>query len=292
MVACPYCKSMVTRSAQVVQRAPFRQAYERSLTQGRDGGQLMQIAGRSYRVLGRLGEGEHWEVLLAEACGALRQRVTVKLARSSSNTLSHEANTLRHLQALQTDGSAYFGQRLPQVVVMGRTGEAGHERDALVLRHPTGFWGSLSDVLAFHPHGVQDVRHAVWLWRRALELLAYVHRAGWTHGDLRAEHWLVQPADHGVLLIGWGRARQGGDAARDLMQSAWTIRSLLHGHGDDAPPIPQRVPAALARLLRAASEDAAWCARLGAQQLDLAVVAAAEEAFGPPQFVPFHPQRA
>lgn len=293
MVACPYCRSMVTRSAQFVQRAPFRQAYERSLAVAPDGAQGLDIAGRRYRVLGRLGEGEQCDVLLGERCGALGQRVTIKLARSSPNRLAAEADALRHLQALQIEGSAYFSQRLPQVLASGRSGAAGHERDALVLRHPTGFWGSARDVLDHHPQGIQDVRHAVWMWRRVLEVLAYVHRAGWTHGDLRAEHWLVHPADHGVLLVGWGRARQGGDAARDLMQSAWTVRALLHGHRDDhEPAIPDRVPAAMRDLLRAASEDAAWCRRLDAGQLDQALMAAAGQAFGPPHFVPFHPQRA
>jgi Lipopolysaccharide kinase (Kdo/WaaP) family len=290
MVACPYCRAMVTRSASVVERAPYQAAYQRSLGMG--SGRVLPIAGQRYRVLAPLGHGEHSEVWLAERCGALPQRVTIKLARSSSAALAAEADTLRRLQKLEVAGSAYFSQRLPQPVAHGRTGEPGHEREALVLRHPTGFWGSLADVQRAHPQGLADARHAVWLWRRVLELLGYIHPAGWVHGDLRAAHWLLHPGDHGVLVIGWSRARQGGDPTRDLMQSAWTMRALLSGEANDRPPIPSRVPTPLADVLRAASEDATWCARLGAKGIDQALVAAAREAFGPPQFISFNPLHA
>jgi len=290
MVACPYCRAMVTRSASVVERAPYQAAYQRSL--GGGSGRVLPIAGQRYRVLAPLGQGEHCEVLLAERCGALPQRVTIKLAHTPGHTLAAEADTLCRLQALQLAGSAYFSQRLPQPVAHGRTGEAGHEREALVLRHPTGFWGSLADVQTAHPHGLADARHAVWLWRRVLELLAYTHAAGWAHGDLRAAHWLLHPGDHGVLVIGWSRARHSGDTTRDLMQSAWTIRALLSGETHDRPPIPSHLPTPVAEVLRAASEDAAWCARLGAHGIDQALVAAAREAFGPPQVIPFDPLHA
>jgi len=292
MVACTYCRAMVTRSAEVVERAPYQAAYQRSLALGAGSGRVVRVAGQRYRLLAPLGQGEQCEVWLADRCGALPQRVTLKLARASPNDLAGEADTLRRLQSLQVTGSAYFSQRLPQLVASGRTDDAGHERDALVLRHPTGFWGSLADVQRARPQGLADARHAVWIWRRVLELLGYLHAAGWAHGDLRAQHWLVHPGDHGVLVIGWSRARSGGDTTRDLMQSAWTVRALLGGDGDAAPAIAPHLPAPLAQVLRAASEDAAWCARLGAAGIDQALVAAARESFGPPQFIPFHPLHA
>jgi len=92
--------------------------------------------------------------------------------------------------------------------------------------------------------------------------------------------------------LGWGLARRGGQVARDLMQSAWTLRALLHGDSDGPPPLGPRVPAPIADLLRRASEDAAWCARHGAAEIDLQLAAAARQAFGRPQFIPFDPQQA
>lgn len=295
-VACPYCAAMVTRTRETVRREDFRQALRRAQAIGPSGGRSLRVGGKTYQWLGDLGGEDGVEVFLAQSRGPLPARVTVKLARSSPHPLAAEADALRRLQSLQAPGDAYFSQRLPQVDAFGRvedTSGADGGGHALVLRHPSGFWGHLGDVLRHHPQGIQDTRHAVWLWRRALEVLAYVHAAGWTHGDLRPAHWLVHPADHGVLLTGWAQARRGGDAADDLRQSAWAIRALLGGLAlDTPPPIPPRVPAALAALLRSAGEDEAWCRRHGAAGLEQALTAAARSAFGPPQFVAFNPLQA
>ena len=292
MVACPQCRAMVTRSSRVVERKSFHEAWLRSRTVDAAGDRLLRVQGRSYRVLATLGDSDGCDVLSAIACGPLPERVTIKLARDGANALATEADVLERLQQLDGPSSAYFSQRLPQRVAFGVTDGFGDARDALVMRRPVGYWGTLDDVLAHHPNGVRDARHAVWLWRRVLEVLAYVHGTGWTHGDLRASHWLVNPGDHGVLLVGWGRARHGGSAARDLVQSAWTVRALLHGDSDGPPPLGPRVPAPVADLLRLASEDEAWCARHGAGEIDRQLAAAARQAFGRPQFIPFNPQQA
>jgi len=291
MVACPQCRAMVTRSSRVVERRTFHEAWLRSRAVDAAGDRLLRIQGRTYRVLAALGDGDGCDLLSAISCGPLPERVTIKLARDGAHTLAAEADALARLQQLDLPSSAYFSQRLPQLVAFGTTDDAD-ALAALVTREPVGFWGTLDDVLAHHPAGLRDPRHAVWLWRRVLEVLAWLHGAGWAHGDLRASHWLVNPRDHGVLLVGWGRARQGGAVVRDLMQSAWTVRSLLHGQGDEPPPLGPRVPASIADLLRRASEDAAWCARCGAAEIDRQLAAAAREAFGRPQFIPFNPQQA
>jgi len=292
MVACPYCRAMVTRSSRVVERGKFHEAWLRSRLLGAGADRLLRVKGRSYRVLASLGHGDACEMLSAIACGPLPERVTIKLANDGADSLSREADVLERLQQLDLASSAYFSQRLPQLVAFGVTDGFADARDALVTRQPAGFWGTLDDVLAHHPSGLRDPRHAVWLWRRVLEVLAYLHDAGWTHGDLRASHWLVNPGDHGVLLTGWARAQRGGSFTRDLMQSAWTMRELLHGASDGPPPLGPDVPAPLAELLRLASEDAAWCARHGAAGIDRQLVAAARQAFGQPQFIPFNPQQA
>ena len=292
MVACPQCRAMVTRSSRVVERRAFHEAWLRSRIVDSAGDRLLRVKNRTYRVLAALGDSDGCEGLSAIACGALPERVAIKLARDGANALAAEADVLRRLQDLDEPSSAYFSQRLPQFVAFGTTDGFGEPRDALVTRQPVGTWGTLADVLAHHPNGLRDPRHAVWLWRRVLEVLAYLHGANWTHGDLRASHWLVNPGDHGVLLTGWARARRGGSAAQDLVQSAWTVRALLHGDSDGPPPLAASVPAPLADLLRAASEDAAWCARHGAAGIEQQLSAAAREAFGRPQFIPFNPQQA
>ena len=292
MVACPQCRAMVTRSSRVVERRTFHEAWLRSRVVDGAGDRLLRVKARTWRVLATLGDGDGCEVLSAIACGPLPERVTIKLARDRANALATEAAVLERLQQLDVPSSAYFSQRLPQLVAFGATEDFGDARDALVMRQPVGYWGTLDDVLAHHPGGLGDPRHAVWLWRRVLEVLAYVHGAGWTHGDLRASHWLVNPGDHGVMLFGWARAQLGGSVVRDLMQSAWTVRALLHGDSDGPPPLGPRVPAPIADLLRLVSEDAAWCAQHGAAEIERQLAAAARQAFGRPQFIAFNPQQA
>ena len=297
-VNCSYCGATITRGGETVERESFRAALRRANAANGDTGRMLQWRGARYRVLAPLALGEHSEVLLAQRLGALPERVTVKLARESADgaMLLREAAVLQALQALALPGAAYFTRRLPQPVGTGLAeGLAEGVRQALVLRHPAGFWGSLHDVRQAQPNGI-DARHAVWLWRRMLEVLAFVHDAGWSHGDLSPAHALVHPRDHGVLLVGWSRARQASGsahaaaAARDLMQSAWTVRAVLHGGtSDDSPGLGARTPAPLAALLRRCSEDAAECQRLGARGIEQALSSASHEAFGAPQFVHFDP---
>ena len=293
-VSCPYCKALITRDVETVRRADFHAAWQRAHGSCGSAGRILQVGERRYRLLALLGEGEHSAVHLAESCGASPARVTIKLARNPANSLLAEADVLRQLAALNCAGAEYFSQRLPQLEHVGLVGESisdapATERLALVLRHPVGFGSSVADILGAHPRGLRDPRHAVWIWRRILEVLAYIHASGWTHGDLRPEHLLVHPGDHGVLMIGWAHAKAGGDTVRDLQQSAWVIRSLLAGESGDAPAIPISLPRPLANLLRRASQDSHECRRLGAVGIEQQLVAAAREAFGPPTFVHFDP---
>ncbi len=287
-VSCSYCKAVVTLNTRWVTRAAFRAAWVRAHTSA-SGDDHLALDGATYRLLAPLGHGEHSEVWLAERLGSARLRAVLKLAPAdATGRLAHEAAILRELQALEGPGSAYFSLRLPQALAHGLTARG----TALAMRAWPGFWGSLTDVLTLRPHGLADARHAVWLWRRVLELLEYLHGQGWCHGDLRPEHWLIHPADHGVHLVGWGRAARHADPAIDLQQSAWAVRIALAGTGGERPALPGRSPPALAGLLQRASEDRAWCAQQGAAGLALALGTAALTDFGPPRFVPFDPHHA
>ena len=296
-VQCPYCGATVMRGEEIVQRADFHAAWLRAQSHAADG-QVFQWRAARYRVLAPLGHGRHHELLLAQRLGAAPERVTVKLAHVAGHAdgLRREyevLHALHALQALQGPGAAYFTRRLPQPIGVGpATTAAGGSHDALLLRHPPGHWGSLAAVAQAQPEGI-DARHAVWLWRRMLEVLGFVHAQGWTHRDLTPAHALVHPHDHGVLLIGWREARQAEGRAladavkRDLQQSAWTIRAVLHGSRDGGTPgLGAHTPAPLAELLRSCSEDGT---ALDAAALQTALTEAALAAFGAPRFIPFNP---
>ena len=299
-VSCAHCGATVTRSKSVVEAARFREARARVYAQACSACapalRVVNWRTQRFRILAPLGRGEHAEVYLAERMGPLPQRLTLKLGypEAKPGVLAAEADVLASLQQSSVQGAAYYTQHLPRPMAAGVTDDGnGPEREVLLLCHPSGYWGSLADVMHYAPTGI-DPRHAVWIWRRILEVLAFVHASAWTHGDLAPEHLLAHPRDHGVLIIGWSRAQpiaNSSAVARDLMQSAWVIRALLCC-GDDRPTWSERIPAPLAELLRRSSEEAAWCARAGARGLDEALVVAAREAFGPARFIPFNPTAA
>ena len=286
---CTSCGTWVARDEAVVHRDAFHQAWLRARCHPEPSGEEILCGGSRYRVVQRLGVGEISEVFLARRQGAPALMATVKtsIAPGAADRYAAEAATVRALQALNPgDMGAHYSRMLPEVVAQGVV-EGGRGMQALILRHPNGFWGSLDDLNARHPAGL-DPRHGVWIWRRILAVLAFIHSEGWAHGDIRPEHALVHPADHGVRLIGWARARAGvsrAEQAADLVRSARVVQALLGGCGVDRVP-SATTPGPLAELLERAAGDAAFCGSQRAEGLDGQLRAAALKAFGPPAFLP------
>ncbi len=259
-----------------MRRDSFRQALARARHISGD----IQCSGQPYRLLELLGTGELSQVYRARRLGAMPCLATVKLSSlaAGATRYAREAAVLRELHALSP--------LLPEVMAHGPL-DGDSSRHALVLAYPNGYWGTLADLAEHFPQGL-DPRHVVWIWRRMLDVLRFVHAHGWSHADLRPEHALVHPGDHAVRLIGWGSAQRDERAqAPDLVRSARTAVVLLTG-GSGSGAVPDAVPAPLATLVTRASHDETFCRTQGAQGLDDRLRAAAHEAFGPPSFVHLH----
>ncbi len=300
-VQCPFCDSSITLARNVVHAAEFRAAWLRTkaaASSAAAGKPRLQIQNQTYQVQAQLGFGEHHSVLLAERLGPLAERVVIKLAHADLGAgasaaapagatelrLQHETQILQQLQADTSPPAAYFSQRLPQAVCFGSAKTAaGAEHAALVFRHPTGFWGSLDVVRQHYPKGV-DARHIIWMWRRVLEVLGYLHDIGWAHGRITPDHLLVHPRDHGILLIGWAKAQfhakpDPAACVRDLMQSAAAISALM----------PVDAPKPLLTFMQNGRNDPNFCQHHGARGLDRAIKDLARTLFGPARFVEFNP---
>jgi len=259
-------------------RDSFRQALNRTRQSGGD----IQCAGERFQLVDLLGTGEISHVYLARRVGAVPFLATIKLssAPTAAARYAREAEVLRELHLLSP--------LLPEVLAQGPL-EGDPSRHVLVLPHPNGFWGSLEDLTARFPHGV-DPRHAVWIWRRILDILRFIEAQGWSHGDIRPEHVLVHPEDHRIRLISWGAAQKGAsmtDHAKDLVRCARTVLVLVCGLGGSGT-VPSTVPSGLSTLLTRASQDEEFCRTQRAQGLDDMLRAAAQESFGPPAFVPLN----
>lgn len=291
VVECPYCGSLVTRSESVVEAAAYHRAWLRSRPDPARVPDRVELGGALFAVGGQLGRGLRAEVFWGRRLDTFPERVVLKRALPGlgAGIFTRERETLKVLQAMEGPGSAYYSRRFPQEVAWGIAADG---RETLVTRCTPGYWGSLTDAMEYRPRGMH-VRHVVWIWRRILDQIGYLHGKGYTHGDLRAEHLLVHPRDHGVQLIGWNRARPDVNEAavlRDLQQSAWTTRWLLAG-GEGEPPVPDGLPQPLARLWERACDDRDWCLALGAGGLDNELLSAAGKALGPPRYVIFDPLR-
>ena len=302
MATCPHCGSTVTKATNLVDAAEFHEAHARAYAVFAGMSEQIRLRGQRYQILAQIGAGSACDVFLAQRLAPAGERVVVKLARDAGGEikLQREAAVFTELQALKVAGAAYFTHQLPQLVAVGVTDVSpGFERFVLVRRHVAGYWGSLADVRRNAPMGIAP-HHVVWVWRRALATLGFIHGAGWTHGDVSLEHLLVQPCDHGGMLIDWssaapvvnrvleGKLLSSSTVARDLVQLAWSMRQLLSTE-TGLPSIPANVPAPLAKLLARCSEDANWGANLHAHGIDRLLLEAGRESFGAPQFMPFDP---
>jgi hypothetical protein len=265
------------------------------------------VGGVPYRVRGRVARGESGDVYLAERDRPLTERVVLKVPRAPGDEprLARAWAAVGALRASRAPGAAHFVDRLPRPVAHGplRAGGAA-ERRASVYGWPSGFVHTFDDVARAHPGGV-DPRAAVWLWRRTLEALGFVHASGWAHGAVSPRHLLVHARDHGVLLVGWSRAARWGaerspgpaggrsgegppalasgappGPADDIEASARCVAGVLGGYA----AAPEPLATLLARHARPAPDGArevdAWAL---ARRLD----EAARRAFGPRGYCPF-----
>jgi hypothetical protein len=254
-------------------------------------------------------------VFFGRSDARLTELVLLKVARSrdAEAHLTRGWRALERLHESEAQGAEFFTSLLPQLVSFGPLKDRDG-RLCAVFRWRSGFVHTFDDVLAAHPGGV-DGKAAVWLWKRALELLGWVHRSGWVHGAVLPAHLLVNARDHGVVLTGWSAATPNAVAARERLSvcsaaaremypaAQWggapattrsdltmTARCVLKVLGGDVSSggVPSAVPAPLAALLEAYLDERSTAPTDDAWALKDLVSAAGKAAYGPPRFHRLH----
>jgi hypothetical protein len=233
---CSFCNATVQLDPHVVSAARFREAYRRWQSPETYGhAATWAIGGNHFAVRGQLGRGELFDVYAAERARWPSERVIVKVLRERDR-VARVDREWQVLDALQRHDSA-LAQRIPQPLLRGVVSEGPHAgAPALVFRHLVSFRHTLAEVRTAFPNGVEP-RIAIWMWRRVLETLTFVHRAGFAHRHVAPEHLLVEDGEHGMLVVGFGRAARVGAADDDSTDddvrcSARAIASVL---GADVP---------------------------------------------------------
>jgi hypothetical protein len=305
---CPFCGVMVQLDEEAVSAAVFHEAYR--TWNAKPAGAYAELHGAFWSVESQLGGGPHAEIYGARRARWPTERITLKVARSvADQEFFSEWTALEALHASDARGAETFTSLLPQLVSRGEITDGSFSgRPAILFRRAPGFRHSLQAVRAAYPRGIES-RASIWLWRRILEVLSFVHASGMAHGAVLPDHLLVQTGEHGIHLIGYRHAgRQGAllpvpddsaggfyptgksgawrrEPSLDLRMSARCIAHALGGDPADCS-VPNSVPAPLADLVRrvgapesAKPDEDAWALRdeLGAL---------AERVYGAPKFCP------
>ncbi len=256
----------------------------------------LNLGGRTYVLERLLASGDSSDVFLARWVVRLGERVTIKIdAAGDGDLLRAEHSVLSKLAKSRVQGAEHFLTRLPAPVALGMTAEEA-PRVASVYGWRSGFVHTLEQVGEHHRRGVKG-QAVVWLLKRLLELLGFVHASGFAHGAVTPAHVLVHPRDHGAMLVGWTVAGRIGTPRRgfpeawsplrggrllsiedDIRMACRCVRGVAGWHLKDA--------VAVAPIKRILDQGEAGCG--DAWELADALTAASRQAFGPPGYHPLY----
>jgi hypothetical protein len=296
---CEYCGSDVVFERFAVRAADYRRTLEGYLTTERVD---VELAGFSLRLLGRLAIGHTSDVFLATRSARLGERLVLKVLRSRDDEalMKNEQAVLARLEESTAPGSAHFSRLVPQRAFSGALSGSGFPSTfAAAFRRPPGLTRTLERVARAFPSGL-DPRHAVWIWRRALELLGWLHESGVVHGQVLPAHLLIDAREHAVGFVGFSSAGPPGAVravvdpeaaeiypagkaellpATDLIMLA---RCIVRALGGRALDVPAHVPAPLSRLL---AEQASGSGSSDPSTVSRRISDVARACFGPPRFI-------
>lgn len=188
---------------------------------------------RAYVTLGPSIAGDLCELFPADSDapardGAEAPRVVIKVAQSADDNdlLDAEARTLRALFAKESTAPRFLLQ-LPELLD-SMTMEDGRRANVLPLLHEHR---ALTEV-----RGHVDLRDAVWIAKRLLSVLGFLHARGIVHGAVTPAHVMVHPVTHGAVLTDFCYAVPRGEKIPALSERH---RALYPGEvlrGEPAEP--------------------------------------------------------
>ncbi|HMA92191.1 MAG TPA: hypothetical protein VKP30_05870 [Polyangiaceae bacterium] len=294
---CPYCKSEVVVDRYSVKAAEYRDRLDEYLSENTD--QVWRFEQWPIRVLSKVAAGHSTDVYLARRATRITECLIAKVLRLAEDEplLQNEERVLSDLATSTAKGAPYFTTLLPQRVTRGHVFGPANDTLALVYREATGFRHTLADIAAAYGNAL-DPRHAVWIGRRTLELLDFVHRCGYVHASVVPAHILIDVRQHGARLVGYSSAaRPGTRAVRvDAEYSAIYPGEMLGPRGvraqDDIAMLARCLGLAIrghpekpAALLRCLSELSDCAASIDAWQAQRKIADAARASFGPGRFI-------
>lgn len=312
-VLCSYCGATVKLDEASVAAAIFHEAFR------------AWNSPESYQISSWVSLGtSHWAIDKCIAHGNISDVYTGRRARwptelvilkilrdrQDTNLFDNEWDALQELQRSEAPGADNFTMLIPQPIIHGDiTAGSFAGRRVSIFRWASGFHHTFDEVRSAYPHGIPP-QASIWIWRRILEVLAFIHASGMAHGAVLPAHLLIQENEHGVRLVGYSSAGRFGEKLRtvspgyesfypqptqswskltaqlDLAMSARCVAAILGGNPATAS-LPTTVPAQLAGIVQrialsepaSASSEAAWAIREELGEVSRKV-------FGPSRFIP------
>jgi hypothetical protein len=307
-VVCSFCDATVRIDPTSVSARKYREAWTEWNDPGEgDDAVRFSIAGTHWATQRLLAHGEIADVYLARRARWPSELVVLKVVRAAADSplIEQEWRSLERLRAAAAEEHVELGSRVPAPVVMGVLEKSAQRNMACAYRWAGGFEHTFEAVRDVHRRGIDPVA-SIWVWRRILEIIGVMKKAGLVHGAILPNHLLVETDEHGVRLVGFSCAdsphaplrvvssdftdfypasildSQKLTAAADVMMSARCVSYLLGGHPGHAG---DRVPRRLAELLERAGTDEKY-ADLDVWKLHKEVGDLGKELFGPPGYHP------
>ena len=311
-IVCPYCGNTVELDEAAASAAVFQDALHAWNDPASYGiGSVVSLDERHWAVERLLARGSTSDVYAGRLARWPTELVVLKVLRDDKDKalFDNEWAAIQALRKSRTRGGEVFMRLAPQPVAHGKCsgGEFAGQRMS-IFRWASGFYHTFEDVRRAYPDGIPP-RASIWVWRRILEMLTFIHKSGMAHGAVLPAHLLVQQGEHGVRLVGYSRAGKLGDAlgpvspedaayyptgaARwsklskrlDLVLSARSVAYLLGG--DPATcDLPGAVPAALADVVRRVALAKYNDLGMDAWELREELGALSRQVFGAPKFCP------
>lgn len=152
---------------------------------------------RKYHIQSTLAQGDLATVYGGVVMGGEDDvsKIAIKLVEDpADNDLFR--NEINMLKFFSREASIY-SKHLPTILDEFKTSD---DKLGIIFRQIDGY--DLYSIREKYRQGVEP-QHIIWIFRRALSVLGYVHSKGIIHGNLEPAHIMVRPRDHNVYLIDW-----------------------------------------------------------------------------------------